>query len=139
MIDTKYKDMTFCKIVTGKITLFWKKKKEQITFYMMRHLLSTLLLPHYLTLMIYIFFCIIKPGIWKSVNTYWNILNCSQFSHCPVFSKIQRFKFTKRYGPLRGPTSSSCGGLRPRLFLPFGQKKSLFCCFGPFLAIFGVQ
>ena len=24
-------------------------------------------------------------------------------------------------------------GLRPRLFLPFGQKKSLLCCFGPFL------
>ena len=23
------------------------------------------------------------------------------------------FKFTKRYGPLCGPTSSSCGGLRP--------------------------
>ena len=31
------------------------------------------------------------------------------------------------------------GGLRPRLFLPFGQKKRLLCCFGPFLAIFGVQ
>ena len=47
---------------------------------------------------------------------------------------------TRRYGPLRGPTSSSCGGLRPRLFfLPFGQKKSLLCCFGPFLAFFGVQ
>ena len=32
---------------------------------------------------------------------------------------------TRRYSTLRGPTSSSCGGLRPRLFLP--------------LAIFGVQ
>ena len=30
-------------------------------------------------------------------------------------------------------------GLRPRLFLPFGQKKSFLCCFVPFLAIFGVQ
>ena len=29
--------------------------------------------------------------------------------------------------------------LRPRLFLPFGQKKRLLCCFSPFLAIFGVQ
>ena len=27
---------------------------------------------------------------------------------------------TRRYGLLRGPTSSSCAGLRPRLFLPFG-------------------
>ena len=30
-------------------------------------------------------------------------------------------------------------GLRPRLFLPFRQKKSLLCCFGPFLAIYCVQ
>ena len=33
---------------------------------------------------------------------------------------------TRRYGPLRGPTSSSCGGLRPRLFFPFGQKKGAY-------------
>ena len=46
---------------------------------------------------------------------------------------------TRRYSPLRGLTSSSCGGLRPMLFLPFGQKKSLLRCFGPFLAFFGVQ
>ena len=34
---------------------------------------------------------------------------------------------TRRYGPLRGPTSSSCRGLWPRLFLPSGagQKKRL--------------
>ena len=51
------------------------------------------------------------------------------------------FSITRRYGPLRGPTSSSCGGLRPspEAFLPFGQKESLLCCFGPFLAIFCVQ
>ena len=29
--------------------------------------------------------------------------------------------------------------LWPRLFLPEGQKKGFLCCFGPFLAIFGVQ
>ena len=39
---------------------------------------------------------------------------------------------TRRYGPLRGPTSSSCGGLRPRLF--FLPKKELFMLFWP---IFG--
>ena len=44
-------------------------------------------------------------------------------------------KYTRRYGSLRGPTSSSCGGLWPRHFLPFGQKKSFLCSFGPFLAI----
>ena len=53
--------------------------------------------------------------------------------------RLKLLPITRRYGPLRGPTSSSCGGLRPRLFLPFGQKKSFSCCFGPFLAIFGVQ
>ena len=48
---------------------------------------------------------------------------------------------TRRYGPLRRPTSSSCIGLRPRLrlFLPFGQKKRLLCFFGPFLANVGVR
>ena len=47
---------------------------------------------------------------------------------------------TKRYGPLCGPTSSSCAGPRPgpgpgpRLFFPFGQKKERFMLFWP---IFG--
>ena len=45
----------------------------------------------------------------------------------------------RRYSPLRRLSSSSCGGLHPRLFLPFRQKKVLFmpfrqkkcflCCF----------
>jgi hypothetical protein len=39
---------------------------------------------------------------------------------------------TARYaGLLLAPAESF--GLRPRLFLPFGQKKSFLCCFGPFL------
>ena len=45
---------------------------------------------------------------------------------------------TARYaGLLLAPAEGL--GLRPRLFLPFGQKKSLLCCFGPFLAFFGVH
>ena len=38
---------------------------------------------------------------------------------------------TRRYGPLRGPTSSSCGGLRPSAesFLTFGQKRELIMLF----------
>ena len=45
---------------------------------------------------------------------------------------------TARYaGLLLAPAEGF--GLRPRLFLPFGQKKCLLCCFGPFLAFFGVQ
>ena len=45
---------------------------------------------------------------------------------------------TARYAGLL-PTPAKGFGLRPRLFLPFGQKKTLLCCFGPFLAFFGVQ
>ena len=45
---------------------------------------------------------------------------------------------TARYaGLLLAPAEGF--GLRPKICLPFGQKKSLLCCFCPFLAIFGVQ
>ena len=45
---------------------------------------------------------------------------------------------TARYaGLLLAPAEGF--GLWPRLFLPFGQKNSLLCCFGPFLAFFGLQ
>ena len=45
---------------------------------------------------------------------------------------------TRRYGPLRGPSSSSCGGLRPlaEVFLLFGEKKYFLCVF---LAHFEVE
>ena len=75
-----------------------------------------------------------------------------EVSHLHVFNNKQPLapllptklilRRTRRYGPLRGPTSSSCGGLWPlaeAFFCPSGQKKSLLCCFGPFLAFFGVQ
>ena len=39
---------------------------------------------------------------------------------------------TRRYSPLRGLTSSSCGGLRPRLFLPFGQKRAYYAVLAHF-------
>ena len=42
---------------------------------------------------------------------------------------------TARYaGLLLAPAEDF--GLRPRLFLPFRQKRSLLCCFGPFLGGF---
>ena len=43
------------------------------------------------------------------------------------------------YGPLRGPTSSFCGGLWPLaegFFLPFGEKKNLIRMFWPILGHF---
>ena len=82
------------------------------------------------------------------------------FTHCYTFQQIFTFVFnifthldeigffcfpfnpiledTARYaGLLLAPAEGF--SLRPRLFLPFGQIKSLLCCFGPFLAFFGVQ
>ena len=55
-----------------------------------------------------------------------------------MFAILLLLEGTARYaGLLLAPAEGF--GLRPRLFWPFGQKKSLLCCFGPFLAIFGVQ
>ena len=84
---------------------------------------------------------------WGTVELFFMSASLSCFVLCLSISVplslcmelIFTFYMTRRYGPLRGPTSSSCRGLRPRLFLHFGQKKSLLCCFGPFLAICGVQ
>ena len=57
------------------------------------------------------------------------------FYHLCFF--CQNLNPTKRYGPLHGPSSSSCGGLLPRAFLPFGQKNinfhAVFAYFRPFL------
>ena len=61
----------------------------------------------------------------------WNALHCREMLNYK--KKYYIVNPTRRYGLLCGPTSSSCGGLRPsakNLFLPFGHKKSLLCCFG---------
>ena len=42
---------------------------------------------------------------------------------CPYFLN------TRRYGPLFGPTSSSCEWLQPRLFLPSGKKRAYYARF----------
>ena len=44
----------------------------------------------------------------------------------------------KNFGPKQVCPAEGFG-LRPRLFLPFGQKKSFLCCFDPFLVFIGVQ
>ena len=52
-----------------------------------------------------------------------------QKNHIFVVFKI--LEDTARYaGLLLAPAEGF--GLRPRLFLPFGQKKSFLCCFGQF-------
>ena len=70
----------------------------------------------------------------------WGLLASGEtnISGDKLYSNIVIYE-TKRYGPLRGPTSSSCGGLRPRFFLLFLWKKELIMLFCPFYAIFCVQ
>ena len=51
------------------------------------------------------------------------------------------YKEYKKYCPLRGPTSSSCGELWPsaEAFLALRAKKELIMLFWPIFGIFGVQ
>ena len=44
------------------------------------------------------------------------------------------FMITRRYGPLSGPNSSSCGGFRPlaKAFFALRAKRELIMLFGPF-------
>ena len=47
--------------------------------------------------------------------------------------------YTKRYGPLRGPTSSSCGGIRPSadgFFCPSGKKRAYYAVLAHFWHFF---
>ena len=55
-----------------------------------------------------------------------------------ILPNYTRLEDTARYASLLLAPAEGFG-LRPRLFLPVGQKKNLLCCFGPFLAIVGVQ
>ena len=53
-----------------------------------------------------------------------------QYSNCMFFP----FNQTSRCGPLRGPSSSSCGGLWPSaeaFFALWAKKRSFYVCFGP--------
>ena len=59
---------------------------------------------------------------------------------CPVLNHEHRgdLNKTRRYGPLRGPTSSSCGGLQPsaEAFFALRAKKKLIMLFWPIFGIF---
>ena len=61
------------------------------------------------------------------------------FNHLIIWRKKYLFllQLTRRYGPLRGPTSSSCGRLRPstKAFFALWAKKRAYYAF---LAIFGI-
>ena len=62
-------------------------------------------------------------------------------SPLPPLSSISNLYNTKRYSPLRGPTSSSCGGLQPSakaFFCPSG-KKTIYNALWLTLGSFGVQ
>ena len=67
----------------------------------------------------------------NSDRTYHVLRNTCQLSHvtCRVSLSVKKkYIYTRRYGPLRWPTSNSCGGLQPlaEAFLPFGQQKAYY-------------
>ena len=77
---------------------------------------------------------------YQSFNSDVHGFNCSStllyqgyfvFFSRHRYSRVSISQYTRRYSQLRGPTSSSCGGLRPWLFLPFGQKIDLIMLFWP--------
>ena len=76
-------------------------------------------------------------NVWGYISSTLTKESYKRKFYSYIFSSI----ITRRYSPLRGLTSSSCWGLRPlaEAFFALRAKKSLLCCFGPFLAIFGVQ
>ena len=76
----------------------------------------------------------LMPGIfaWMPVSVSWLQGSFSWVLGRLAWKLKSIFSTTRRYGPLRGPTSSSCGGLRPRLFLPFGQKRAYYAVLAHF-------
>ena len=78
----------------------------------------------------------------KNANRYLDFLvGCNKFkSLFVIFQSILNcvfsFILTNRHGPLRGPTSSSCGGLRPRAFFALRAKKWLIMLFWPIFCNF---
>ena len=70
-----------------------------------------------------------------------HIVQCILDTMCAaLFRSFHFYLETRRCGPLRGPSSSSCGGLRPRPFFALWAKKGLFMSvLAQILVIFGDQ
>ena len=68
--------------------------------------------------------------MWDSITTK----PCTLLTKCP-------FPKTRRYGPLSGPTSSSCRGLQPlaEAYFAFGAQNELIMLFWLIFGNFGVQ
>ena len=74
---------------------------------------------------------------------YWGLMRPPsklEDRNSPLPGEIKAFKVKniRRYGPLRGPTSSSCGGLRPsaEAFFAHRAKKELIMLFWPIFSNF---
>ena len=68
-------------------------------------------------------------------------LNSSSLLDPVVKCDVSNFNNTRRYGPLRGPTSSSCGGLGPSAEAVFAlrAKIGLIMLFWLIFVNFGVR
>ena len=85
---------------------------------------------------------------WNITSIMWSTLSCLNLDKGAINRRPPQILLILEYlvlledmahyaGLLLSPTEGF--SLRSRLFLPFGQKKRLLCCFGPFLTIFSVQ
>ena len=82
-----------------------------------------------------------ETSIFRFIIYFSVQCKCSTVNHKTIHN-TKGFIKTRRYGQLRGLTSSSCGGLRPSaeaFFCPLGKQTAYYDVLANFLAIFGVQ
>ena len=71
-------------------------------------------------------------SFWAQLSITTQSYNFLQVQQTVLFVRCPNILIpTKRYGPLRGPTSTSCGRLPTRLFLPFVTIFNHFHLFSP--------
>ena len=85
------------------------------------------------------FFTLIAPKFYRFIQVFLNVtfLFICKYRFLYIWIILgdvlaMIFSCTRRCGPLRGPSSSSCGGLRPlaeAFFCPWGKKRSFYVCF----------
>ena len=81
---------------------------------------------HHIPLVLWQTIVLYKMSVWQEDNSKWLC-----HSHGELCSYIHVFIKTRRYGPLRGPTFSSCRGLWPLAQAFFWTKKELIMRFWP--------
>ena len=86
-----------------------------------------------------------KDGSWSVLGWVWQLVTAGYYipdhwGYCFLKRGMHHgcFYKTRRYGPLRGPTTSSCEGLRPLAegFFALLSKEEISMMFWPIFVIF---